>query len=341
MHPILALRARLIRYLLAWLPIAALAVVATRESPAVGWRDAAATVGPAFLLFAFVCLSPFYICRAIPLRLSNISTVAFTFAAAAAAAGAVLSGSALALALTLQKTPPRGPALFGAGALLYLVSAGVHYAALASEASRAAERREAEARTLAREAELQALRTQINPHFLFNSLHSISALATSDGKRAREMCLRLADFLRASLGLGDRASIPLAEELALAQSYLEVERIRFGERMRVESEVESGCEECGVPALLLQPLVENAVKHGIANLLEGGEIRLAAHRNGPDVAITLENAFDPETPARRGLGLGLAQVRRRLEVRYGNDAVFEAGPRGEVFRVALRFPCEG
>jgi len=340
MHPILASRSRLLRYLAAWVPAGALLALVTREAATTPWRDSALTVAPVCLLYAFVCLSPWYICRAIPLRLSNMSTAVLTFAAASAAAGLLLSGTAAGVAFVLEKTPPRGAALFGAGALLYLLSAGLHYAGLAAEASRIAERRAAEALTLAREAELQALRTQINPHFLFNSLHSISALATVDGARAREMCLRLADFLRASLGLGNQAAIPLEEELALARGYLEVERIRFGERLRVETEIDPECQACRIPALLLQPLVENAVKHGIANLVEGGSIRLAARRSGPDVAITLENAFDPETQSRRSLGLGLAHVRRRLEIRFGDDAVFDAGPKGEVFRVALRFPCE-
>src|SRR5262249_38358585 len=152
------------------------------------------------------------------------------------------------------------------------------YAALAAAASREAERRDAESRTLAREAELQALRMQLNPHFLFNSLHSIAALATLDGARAREMCVRLADFLRSSLRLGSKESIPLREELALAKNYLDVERVRFGERLQVHEEIEPACEDCGVPALLLQPLVENAVKHGIAGLVEGGCIRVAAQR---------------------------------------------------------------
>ena len=111
------------------------------------------------------------------------------------------------------------------------------------------------------------------------------------------MCVRLAGFLRSSLGLGDRANIPLSEELALARSYLEVEQVRFGARLRVEEEIEPECEACGVPALLLQPLVENAVKHGVAGLVEGGAIRLTARRRGAAVAITLENAFDPEASA--------------------------------------------
>jgi LytS/YehU family sensor histidine kinase len=243
-------------------------------------------------------------------------------------------------AYLLERPAPQLAPLFGMGVLLYLLSAGLHYAALAVEASHAAERRAAEARTLAREAELQALRAQINPHFLFNSLHSIAALATIDGARAREMCVRLSGFLRGTLALAGRESIPLREELALARGYLHVEQVRFGPRLRVEEEIEPLCEDCAVPALLLQPLVENAVKHGIAGLVEGGSIRLAARRSGASVSITVENAFDPETPAPHNLGLGLAHVRRRLQVRYGEDAVLQAGPADGVYRVRLRLPCE-
>src|SRR5437870_5640660 len=170
------------------------------------------------------------------------------------------------------------------GALLYLVSVGLHYAALAAEASRQAERRAAEARTLVREAELLSLRIQLNPHFLFNSLHSIAALTTLDGARAREMCMRLAEFLRSSLGLGGRETVPLGEELALARSYLEVEQVRFGERLRVDEDIEPACEGCAIPALLLQPLMENAVKHGIAGMVQGGVIRLAVRRRGVEVS---------------------------------------------------------
>jgi LytS/YehU family sensor histidine kinase len=193
---------------------------------------------------------------------------------------------------------------------------------------------------LAREAELQSLRLQLNPHFLFNSLHSISALATIDGGRAREMCLRLAAFLRSSLGLGNRESIPMQEEIELARSYLEVEQVRFGERLRVEAEIDPGCKGCGVPPLLLQPLVENAVKHGIAGLLEGGAVRLEARRVDGAVAIVVENGFDPETPPRRDLGMGLSHVQRRLQVKYGSAASFDARAEGDVYRVVLRLPCE-
>ena len=350
MHPILESSRRLLSYLLAWVPLLALLMYVMWASGGMSWQDAAVVLVPSCLVYAFACLSPWYICGTVPLRLSHWSNIAMTFGVASVACSLVLVGGAWMTASAVvqagklpgleQRLHGHLGLLFGLGILLYLLSSGLHYAALAVEESHAAERRAAEARTLAREAELQALRVQINPHFLFNSLHSISALATQDGVRAREMCVKLADFLRNSLGLGSRESIPLREELALAKSYLEVEQVRFGARLCVIEEIEAACQDCGIPALLLQPLVENAVKHGVAGMLEGSAIRLAVQRSGAAVSITLENGFDPEMPAPRNLGMGLEHVRRRLQVRYGEEASFDAGVFGSVYRVVLRFPCE-
>jgi len=336
-------------YLLAWVPVLALLTFVVWASNGVPWAGGAAALAPACLVYAFVCLSPWYVCRTRPLSAAAAPGIAVTFGVAASAGALVLVAAAMLSALAFGQMPAlRGldrqmhaslPLLFGMGVLLYLLSAGLHYAALALEASREAERRAAESRTLAREAELLALRMQLNPHFLFNSLHSIAALATRDGPRAREMCVRLAAFLRIGLGLGGRQSIPLREELALAKSYLEVEQVRFGARLRVEADIDPECEECEVPALVLQPLVENAVKHGVAGLVEGGSIRLSAARTGGSVSIVLENAFDAEAPAPRKMGLGLAHVRRRLEIGYGGTAALETGAADGVYRVVLRLPC--
>jgi two-component system, LytTR family, sensor histidine kinase AlgZ len=350
MHPILATPRRLLLYLLAWTPILGLLAYVTWASGGASWIDATAALAPACLIYAFVCLAPWYMWGARAPAPSRIRAMLITFSAAAVVASLVFVGIARAATAALAHVPALAgidqrlrsqlPLLFGMGVLLYLLSAGLHYAALAAEASRDAERRAAEARALAREAELQALRMQINPHFLFNSLHSISALATLDGARAREMCVRLAGFLRSSLGLADRETIPLGEELALARSYLEVEQVRFGARLRVEERIEPECEACGVPALLLQPLVENAVKHGIAGLTEGGWIRLEARRTGAGVSIVLENDYDPEAAAPGRLGIGLSHAGKRLLVRYGGEATLEAGGRDGVYRVVLRLPCE-
>ena len=232
------------------------------------------------------------------------------------------------------------PLLFGTGVLLYLLAVGFHYVLLAVEASREAEARVMQASVLAREAELRALKAQVNPHFLFNSLNSISALTTSDAPKAREMCILLGDFLRRTLGLGEKAAIPLEEEISLIHAFLAVEKIRYGARLQMEEKIDPEALDAQVPPLLLQPLVENAVGHGIANLVEGGWIRLAAERRDGELSIVVENLFDPEAPPRRKSGVGLANVRQRLEARYGNRAKFATSVDGSCFRVAISLPAE-
>jgi LytS/YehU family sensor histidine kinase len=215
--------------------------------------------------------------------------------------------------------------------LLYLLAIALHYVVLAVQSRR-------EAELLAREAELKALKAQINPHFLFNSLHSISALTSVDASRARDMCIRLSDFLRNSLRLGERTTIPFSEELALARTYLEVEQVRFGQRLRVAQDIEEGCGDCEVPPLLVQPLVENAIKHGIAMLVDGGEISMSGRCSADNLRFVIENPFDPEAPSTRRNGIGLANVRNRLEARYGNAARMEVQVEKDRYRVTLSLP---
>ncbi len=350
MHPLLARPGSLGLYLLAWVPLAGLLVFLLVVSGALRLHEAWAVVPPLCLLCAFVCLAAWYPCRMLPVRQAGLGRLAASHLAAAAVASGlwVLAGAALGEVLAAlpvfqgldQRLEAQWPLLFGVGVLIYLLSVAFHYLLIAVEASREAEARAAEARALAREAELKALKAQVNPHFLFNSLNSVSALTSIDPVRARQMCVLLADFLRRTLGLGDKTSVPLAEELALVRSFLAVEKVRFGARLNVEETVEEECAGFLVPPLLLQPLVENAVNHGIANLPEGGWIRLEARRSDARLWIMLENAIDPEAPGRRTNGLGLPNVRRRLEARYGDEASLEAAAAGDRYRVRISLPAE-
>lgn len=229
--------------------------------------------------------------------------------------------------------------LYGVGFSYYLLGVAFHYMLFAQKASQEAQERALESSVRAREAELSALKAQINPHFLYNSLNSISALTSIDPARAREMCVSLADFLRLTLGMGEKAVIPLREEVSLLEKYCAIEKVRFGNRLKIEAEVQEDAKDCLLPPLLLQPLFENAVVHGIAQMAEGGWIRLRAARNGGRVSLSVENSWDPEAGSSRKNGVGLRNVQRRLEARYGNEAQLEAKAEDDVFRVNMSFPA--
>jgi two-component system, LytTR family, sensor histidine kinase AlgZ len=191
---------------------------------------------------------------------------------------------------------------------------------------------------LATEAELRALRSQITPHFLFNSLNSINALTSSDPPGARRMCLLLSDFLRGTLQVSSHERIPLAQELLLIDQFLAIEQVRFGERLLVERAIDDDAFRRLLPPLLLQPLVENAVTHGISNMLEGGTVRITARGEGNRLIVAIENPRDPEARRRAGAGMGLANVRRRLEAAYGRDATVNVEAAPDRFRVELSLP---
>jgi LytS/YehU family sensor histidine kinase len=228
--------------------------------------------------------------------------------------------------------------LVSIGCLICGLTEAVYYVYIAYARTREAERLEQELRVMAREAELKALRSQLNPHFLFNSLNSISALTTADPGRAREMCVLLSDFLRKSLRLGERHSVALSEELDLVKNYFAIEQIRFAPRLSVEWGIDGASLQAEIPTLLLQPLVENAVKHGISQLVEGGTVKIKAEAQGEKVLIVLENPIDPDAKTPKGLGLGVRQVHQRLNAYFGPESRMEINSNNGLHSVKLFFP---
>lgn len=235
------------------------------------------------------------------------------------------------------------PIVWFNGSAAFLCVLLLTYALDAADRGEAAARRALESDLASRDAELRALRAQVDPHFLFNCLHSISAMTSREPAAARRMCLELADFFRASIRAGAEQRIPLADELQLVRGYLGIEQVRFGERLRVE--VDDAGEGGGtmVPPLLLQPLVENAVRHGIATLVEGGTVRVTVQASAGRVEIAVENPFDPDG-RRPGTGVGLANVRGRLDTAYRGAAMIRADTApGDPsrFTVLVSIPEEG
>ena len=341
MHPLLQHWRRSLIYLAAWLEIGVILGLIAAASGHVERLAGIALAAPTMLVLGFVCLTPYYVCRAVPLRpvawrrLLRHHLVATVLAAAAVMLVGRLVAGALAPVWPGLDTlfTNATPILTVFVALTYLLSIALHYAFHEIESSRRAE-------LLAREAQLKALKAQINPHFLFNSLNSISALTSLDAARAREMCIGLADFLRASLRLGERDTVPFSEELALTNMYLDVEQARFGKRLRLVRDTDPACDTCEVPALLIQPLVENAVKHGIAMMAEGGDILISGRRDRELLQFCVTNPFDPDAPVQARNGIGLRNVRARLEARYGSAGMMQIEASGNTYRVTLTFPAK-
>ncbi len=340
MHPILQSWKSWLLYVAVWAPLGAILGLLISVAGSLTAIETAAVIVPVTAILALVCLSPWYACRALPLK----STSAARLLGQHVLAAVVVSGALLFVARVLVNSlsgvlpglgehfPAASPVLAAMVAMIYLLSIAMHYVVIEAQTSRRSE-------LLAREAQLRALKAQVNPHFLFNSLNSISALTAGDAMRAREMCIQLADFLRTSLRLGERPSILFREEMELTRMYLGVEQVRFGQRLRVAMDVEPACEECEVPALVVQPLVENAVKHGIALIGEGGEILMLGRRVKEGLRFTIENPYDPLAPASRS-GIGLANVRQRLEARYGKAARLEVEASDDIYRVTMTLPVK-
>jgi two-component system sensor histidine kinase AlgZ len=340
MHPLLHnLRAALL-YFAAWVPLGAILGLLISVAGHLALLETAAIIVPVTVVLAFVCLSPWYACRALPLRSTGAGRMLGQHLLAAMVVSAAIVFIARIVAGSLSDVRPAldkkfaaaDPVLAAMVAMIYLLSIAMHYVVIEAQTSRRSE-------LLAREAQLRALKAQVNPHFLFNSLNSISALTAGDPLSAREMCIQLADFLRTSLRLGERPSIPFREEMELTRMYLGVEQVRFGHRLQIALDVEPACGDCEVPALVIQPLVENAVKHGIALLDEGGEILMLGRMVREGLRFTIENPYDPLAPASRS-GIGLANVRQRLEARYGNAARLEVEASEDVYRVTVVIPVK-
>lgn len=347
MHPILARGGRLALYLAVWALAGMLLAALLAGAGGLSRSQSLAVAMPLALTYAFFCLSSWYVSRSMPLT----ATGTLRLTATALTAAFMSSAGWLALArgwievlarrgagFDAHTTFQRIDALvFGFGVLLYLLSIAVSHLVGSFERSRETERRALEVQVLAREAELLSLRAQIDPHFLFNSLHSISALTATNAGAARRMCLLLAEFLRESLALGAADRIPVARELKLAERFLDIERVRFGDRLAVLVLADDG-GACLVPPLLLQPLVENAVTHGIAHLLAGGTIRVTVARAASALSMVVENPCDADRPRGTGSGVGLANVRQRLRALYGTDAWMSATEHEDVWRIEVSVP---
>jgi len=350
MHPILSQVRSLFWYLLAWSIAGVVLAWVLVLIDAASWSAALLFAVPAVVAYGFISLSAYYICRSYPLATRKLQNMMFIFSSASILSASAwvglclfLNSASLAVGtewLGVVMVPQLITALFFLAILLYWVSLLAHDVLIALENIRDAELKKAAANLYAREAELQVLRSQINPHFLFNSLNSISALTTIDSAAARAMVIALSDFFRKSVAIGSQSHIKLAQELELCEHYLAIEKNRFGERLQTLMTIETESLDAKVPPMFLQPLVENAIKHGISNMDEGGTIDIMSNMHDTWVYIAISNPVELSSSRANGTATGLRNLKERFENLYGERARVSWQSTQNNFRVEVIIPFE-
>jgi two-component system, LytTR family, sensor kinase len=224
------------------------------------------------------------------------------------------------------------------GILLYMLILLVYYLIVYSNNLKEKIRNESRLQTLVREAELNMLKSQINPHFLFNSLNSVSSLTLKDPASAREMIIKLSDYLRYSLRHSETEKTLLKDEVDNIRRYLEIEKIRFGKRLNFTLNMDDNAIDWPVPNMILQPLFENAIKHGVYESTEPVTIEMKAETSLDKLHIEIRNNFDSESPLRKGAGIGLKNIRDRLLLLYDKEDLLMYQKEDKVFIVKLLIP---
>ncbi|MFO7615980.1 MAG: histidine kinase [Bacteroidales bacterium] len=225
------------------------------------------------------------------------------------------------------------------GIFLYSFVVMVYYLYINSEDRQARIRKESALQLQVREAEIESLKSQINPHFLFNSLNSVSSLISRQPDQAREMIVRLSAFLRYSLETRSSGITTLEKELENIRYYLEIEKVRFGERLLFEIRVPEQCLKMTLPHMILQPLVENAIKHGVYESTDPVRVGLAAQLDDTGrLVLELTNDYDPDAPPRKGKGIGLINTRNRLLLEYDCPDCLEIDKKEASFTIRLNIP---
>ncbi len=230
------------------------------------------------------------------------------------------------------------PSKIFAGYLMYVIFLVFFYAVNYYQSLKEKIIKEGEYQALIREAELQALKSQINPHFLFNSLNSISSLTVSNPEKAQEMVINLSTFMRYSLMHNEKEMVSFPRELENIKLYLSIEKIRFGKKLNAEFEIDTHCMEAEIPNMILQPLFENAIKYGVYETTDQVTIKTTCECDRNILTITIRNDYDASTIKRKGEGIGLRNIRKRLEIIYKNHDLIKISDLKTSFEVQLIIP---
>jgi two-component system, LytTR family, sensor kinase len=347
-HPVLANRVRLIVWWLAWLFLAlgqsVLFYYAYGSFITISLIDSLVSL----LIYSGIGLSLWY-----PFRFFNTGEVRTTVLISNIVISGAISVSLWVLItkyLMLLVLPEKNiyqtfwddtfPYRIGTGVFIYGIIVLSYYLFISLTNLSEKNAKEARLETLLKETELKMLRSQINPHFLFNSLNSISSLTITDSEKARDMVIKLSEFMRYALSKKDEQPVSFRSELENLRLYLDIEKVRFGDRLSIEENIDENCLEIKMPVMLLQPLYENAVKHGVYESTECVRIKTHAIISERYLKITVSNNYDATPSLKKGTGTGLLNVARRLELFYGDKASIKALKENGIYIVTLYLPSD-
>lgn len=300
------------------------------------------------IILALLGLSFWYPVKFTSIEKLSISSVLLRHALAALTSSALWMASSFILIISVTGSQNEYgiflknslPWRFLLGILFYLIISSFYYIYIYYFEIQQKKLKESELNTLIKEAELKTLKFQINPHFIFNSLNSISSLTIISPEKARDMTIRLSDFLRYTLSVNEKQKTLLNDEINNAKRYLEIEEIRFGGKFEFKEEVEASCLEMEIPGMLLQPLFENAIKHGVCESLGKVVISLQCFKKDGFLQISVSNNFEPGGSTKPGTGIGLQNIRSRLRLIYSRDGLMQVSRKENNFIVILYIPVE-
>ena len=333
------------KYLLAWLLIAGVYSLALHFFYEFDWGIAITDSLVFNLLFSVLGLGYWFNIRYSPLDKSQVFNIAISHVVAGVIS--VSLGVFLSRAALLSLAPDEEYITYledslvwrsGLGVMYYAITILIYYLITYYDDLTHKNQQRAQLETMLKSSELEMLKYQINPHFIFNSLNSISSLTIISPERAREMIVKLSDFLRYSLGKDNDQMNTVKDELDNILLYLDIEKVRFGDRLKVETHIDKEALHLQLPNLILQPLFENAIKHGIYESLEDVTIELNAKRDGDVLRLKVTNHYDPNAVTKKGKGIGLKNVKERLQLIYNTSQLLHIEKTDNLFTVQLDIP---
>jgi len=345
-HPLVSNKTAFSLYVLAWVLFVSIQTLAFYQLFKVSWFHAIAdSVVFGFLFFLMGLGIWFFVRYSSRESQSVLSLFVEHITSALILVSIWVWGGSYLLAFAFSSSPDYVSVLWDSivwryanGFLLYIMLVVVYYLLIGYQEKLERKVHESKLKATLQTAEIDLLRSKLNPHFLFNSLNSLHALIQTDVNKAGEMLVQLSDFLRFSLEKETQEKIPLYAELENLRRYLSIEQLRFGKRLHLNEELEEKCMPLLLPAMVLQPLLENAIKYGLGSLSDDVEINMHIHCKNETLQIVIQNNYDAQVDVRKGSGQGLRNVQKRLQMMYKNNARFEVKKEKDIFNVIMEIP---